>query len=164
MSSSNTLENIVKMLSSLLLDDKISTTFIANVFGEVNKLSTLVDQWCNTSSEPFAQDVCSKFNEIANKLIELSMKNAIVRAMNNEISIEQDTLGNILTTLIKILDVLKNIILRSIIVYDNKILCKVKKPFHNKYSIVVPGYTILIPIENAVVLASLDYIDIIDVH
>ncbi|MCS7112252.1 MAG: hypothetical protein N3D82_05585 [Ignisphaera sp.] len=165
MSSPNVLDNLVKMLSSLLLDDKVSTTQMTKIFDEINKLSITMDSWCSSaSSDSTIQGICSKFNEIMNKIIELTLKNVVVRTMNREVAFEQDILGKILTILIKILDSFRHTILKSIIVHDNKILCRVKKSFHSQYSVVLPGYVILVPIEDAVMLASLGYIDIIDVH
>lgn len=164
MSSQNTLENLVRILSSLLLDDRVSTMPITKIFNEMNRQSVSMDYWCSASSDPPTQEICSRFNEVMNRVIELALKNVVVRTMNREVTFEQDTLGSILTILTRILDNLRYAILKSIIVHDNKVLCKVKKPFYNQYSVALPGYVVLVPIESAVILASLDYIDIIDVH
>lgn len=158
------LEDVVKMLNSLLLDDKVSTALITKVLNEINKLNVSTNYWCNLSSEPYTQDVCDKFKVLMHKLVESSVKNVVVRMMNNEVSLEQDTIGNILTIFAKISEMLKHAILGSVIVYNGRILCRVKKAFHVRHSIALPGYTILIPIEYAVVLASLGYIDLIDTY
>lgn len=162
--SISTLENIVEMLNSLLLEERVSTTGITRVFEEINKLNILMSRWCSLSGEPFTQEACSKFNEIMSRLIETSMKSIIVRSMNNEVTFGQDTLGSTLSTLTRIINVFRDIVLKSIVVYDGKVLCKVKKAFYGQYSTMAPGYVTLIPIEKAVMLASLDYIDIIDVY
>ncbi|MEM2852710.1 MAG: hypothetical protein QW438_05930, partial [Ignisphaera sp.] len=80
------LEDVVKMLNSLLLDDKVSTALITKVFNEINKLNVSTNYWCNLSSEPYTQDFCDKFRALMHKLIESSVKNVVVRMMNNEVS------------------------------------------------------------------------------
>jgi hypothetical protein len=156
------LENIMKVLNSLLLDEKISTATIMKTFEEANKLNVAMNYWCNVSTEQFTHNVCEKFNVIMNKLLDTSMKSVIIKVINNEIALERDILGEITMLFNKILETFKYIILRSIIIYDNKILCKVKKPFYRSYHIVLPGYVMLMTIDEAVRLASLDYVDIID--
>ena len=130
---------------------------------EINILfvnSVKMELWCAQYVEKeISKEICSKFRELIEKSVDRLVRERIVKQFEGAEVVHgsfDDTLRDVVE---KTIELYLKLLLRSARTLDMKVLCKVRKGFQYRNSILTPGYVTLINVNDAVRFALAGYVE-----
>jgi len=120
---------------------------------EINKIfidSIRMELWCRSSDrKELGEEICSKSRDIIRKVMDRLLRLRAIKSLEGS-ACEARSFDDTLRILIeKAVGLYLNIVMYSVRTLDMKVLCRVKKGFHYRNSILTPGYVVLFDIVEA---------------
>ncbi|HID80713.1 MAG TPA: hypothetical protein EYP48_03230 [Ignisphaera sp.] len=120
---------------------------------EINKIfidSIRMELWCRSSNrKELSEEICSKSRDVIRKVMDKLLRLRAIKSLEGS-GCEDKSFDDTFRTLIeKAVNLYLNIVMYGVRTLDMKVLCKVKKGFHYRNSILTPGYVVLFDIAEA---------------
>jgi len=158
--SEPTLDKIYKLIEYVLLNEEVSSDEILRSIADINEIAVTLNAWCLSNAyEQVYIEVCNKSFKALDESLEHSLKYIVLKNMEGKVKQSSNVLSSILSMISLAIDTLKRIIETSIVIQEEKVLCKVRKPIALSDKVVEKGYLTLLPIDTAVFLTVLGYVE-----
>ncbi len=159
------MENVEKIIEELLFKASISSHPISDVLHQLNRANLSILFYCASKLDETMTSLCSHYKNLISKTINNIVKYTLLRHLGfNSIILEEDFIGKTLTILSKVVTMIEKIIETALIDDEGNVMCKILKPFQLKYTIATPGYMTRLPLDNAIILSSLGYTEILTIE
>ncbi len=148
----------------VIVDEIVETNKLAHIpREEINKLfvsSVKMELWCAQHVEKeISEEICSKFRELIEKTVDRLVRVRILKELEG-VEVVSGSFDDVLRDVVeKIIELYLKLLLRSVRTLDMKVLCKVRKGFQYRSSILTPGYVTLISVDEAVRFTLAGYVE-----
>ncbi len=148
----------------IIVDEIVGIDRLAHIpREEINKLfvnSVKMELWCAQHVEKeISEEICSKFRELIEKTVDKLVRVRIVKELEG-VEVSRGSFDDMLRDVVeKIIELYLKLLLRSVRTLDMKVLCRVKKGFQYRSSILTPGYITLISMDEAIRFALAGYVE-----
>ncbi|HID80679.1 MAG TPA: hypothetical protein EYP48_03060 [Ignisphaera sp.] len=134
-------EIMERMKLSAIPRDEINKIFLDNIRMEL---------WCRSSDrKELSEEVCSKSKDITRKVMDRLLRLRVIKALEGS-KCEDKSFDEALHALIeKAVGLYLGMVMYGVRTLDMKVLCKVRKGFYYRNSILTPGYVVLLDIVEA---------------
>ncbi|ADM26994.1 hypothetical protein Igag_0143 [Ignisphaera aggregans DSM 17230] len=159
------MDDIGKIIEEILFKPSISSHSISDMLHQLNRVNLSVLFHCTSKLDETMTLLCNHYKSLISKTINDLIKYISLRHLGfNNITLEEDFIGKTLAILSKIVTVLEKVIETAFIDNEGNVMCRVLKPFHLRYTIATPGYITRLPLDNAIILSSLGYTEILTIE
>jgi hypothetical protein len=159
--SEKTFDRLYKLIEYLLVNEEVLAEEILRGAVDTNAISAMLSSWCLSNiQEKIYSDICSKSFNIIDEAVRSIFNYTILKQIEGRVKLGNDALSRLLNLLSSLADVFKKLIRYSLIVQEEKVLCKIKKPTTiSSEKVVEKGYVALLPLDLAIVLTVLGYVE-----
>ncbi|MCC6016222.1 MAG: hypothetical protein LM582_04160 [Desulfurococcaceae archaeon] len=159
--SEKTFDRLYKLIEYLLVNEEVLAEEILRGAVDTNAISAMLSSWCLSNiQEKVYSDICSKSFNIIDEAARSIFNYTILKQIEGRVKLGNDALSRLLNLLSSLADVFKKLIRYSLIVQEEKVLCKIKKPTTiSSEKVVEKGYVALLPLDLAIVLTVLGYVE-----
>lgn len=163
--SEQNLDKLYRLIEQVLLNNEISLDDVLKTLSDTNSMLIALNGWClsNIHDQVYAA-VCNNSFKVLDEAMDILLKYLIVKFLEGKVKVEKDVLSKLYSIFLNIIDVIKDIIKNTIIIQEEKVLCKVLKPIAIAERIVGKGYIVLLPLDIAILLSALGYVEPIHVN
>lgn len=160
--SDQNFDKLYKLVEQVLLSTEVSLEEVYKFLLDINIISiNLASKCLSNVHDQISNTVCNKSYKIIDEVIDTVLKFLIIRFFEGSAKPNKDSMSRLYTTVLSTIGVIKNIVKNSLIIQEEKVLCKVIKPITLHGDIVGKGYVVLLPIDLATVLSALGYVELV---
>lgn len=163
--SEHSMDKLYKLIEYVLLNEEINAEEILRGLIDVNALAVTLNSWCLSNAQDQLYGViCSRSYNVLDEVVSAILRYLMSKQLDEKVKLGNDMVSKILTTIIGVVDVIRYIVENSLIIQEEKVLCKIKKPITITDKIVERGYITVLPINLAAVLTVLGYVEPLQVQ
>ncbi|MDK6027962.1 hypothetical protein QPL79_01095 [Ignisphaera sp. 4213-co] len=155
-------EKVKTIFDKVLGDEKISSKEINELIESINKLNLDMKIWCSGDEARELMELCNEFEKNVSTITATLSMLAVLKAIREEIVLEDEAVGSFLKKVSNALNMFNNAIQKSMLLPGGVVLCKILKPCQIKFSLALPQYITLLPIDVAAHLSTLGFVEIIE--
>ncbi|MEM1644371.1 MAG: hypothetical protein QXL96_00645 [Ignisphaera sp.] len=163
--SEHGIDKLHKMIEYILFNEEVNAEEILKGLIDVNAVAITLNAWClSNAQDQLYSAICAKSYDLLDEVVSTMLRYLMMKQLDEKVRLGNDVISKILVVIRGIVDAIKFIVENSLIIQEEKVLCKVKKPIAIADKIVEKGYITVIPINLAAVLTVLGYVEPIRVQ
>jgi hypothetical protein len=160
------LDKLYKLIEYVLVNDDVLAEEILRGVADTNTISIALNSWClSNAQEKVYSDICTKSFSVIDEAITSVFNYIILKQLDGKVKLGNDILSRFLSMVSSFAEVFRRIVRDSIVIQEEKVLCKIKKPvaiYTDK--VMEKGYITLVPLDLAVILTVLGYVEPLQVQ
>lgn len=151
---------LYKLIEDILLGEDANLEDVYRSLLEINSMAVVVNGLCLSNIyDSIYHDICIENFKLLNEVVESVLRFLGARFTEEKIKPGDDALSRFYNVFLDSYNILKNIIHDSLIVYGEKVLCRVLKPISIYNVTVAKGYITPLHIGLASILGALGYVE-----
>lgn len=158
--SEQTFDKLYKLVEYVLLGDELNTEEILKMLIDVNTMSIRLNSWClSKAQEHVYSSICDKGFNLIDDILDTVLKYVVLKHLEGKIKQDSNNVvSRLLAIILEIVNSIKLVVENSMLIQEEKVLCKVLKPVAVGSNIIEKGYMVLLPVDTAVALSALGYV------
>lgn len=163
--SEHSIDKLHKLIEYILLNEEVNAEEILRGLIDVNGMAVTLNAWClSNAQDQLYGAICIRSYNLLDEVVSTMLRYLMMKQLDEKVKLGNDVISKILAIIVGIADAIRFIVENSLIIQEEKVLCKVKKPISIADKVVEKGYITVIPISLAAVLTVLGYVEPIRVQ
>lgn len=157
--SESSFDKLYKLIEYVLFNEEVNAEEILKTLIDINTMLVRLDSWClSKTQEEVYSSICDKSFKLIDSVVDTILKYLILKHLEGKVKLGNDVISRLLTVILDMVNAIKIIIENSMLVQEERILCKVLKPISIDDKVVEKGYIITLPIDMAIMLFVSGYV------
>lgn len=154
------ISKLYTVIEKVATGEEINLDEIFKAIVDTNSLSLqLISRCLSNSEDKIYSDICGESFRLIEEAVDAILKHLIARFLEGGVKLEKDLISRLCISIANIVEAIKRISLNTIIVQEERVLCRVVKTIEISNRVIAKGFITLLPVELAVVLTALGYVE-----